>query len=204
MEMLVHLSLYGLDFTMVACKKRMVVLDGTMNQQVYRMALHQSLLLWARSTFHNNFVLVLDNYLPQSAPATRDFQENQDVEVMDWRSKSPDMNLIKHLWDHMVVHINDMFNPPTMAAQLQLHVSVQQEVWVAPWPVKLRTLVRMPLILSTDFKIWKFYNAAIICHRHFSFIHKIVALPCITAHCLHLPGNTHTGIATPKLVTFGV
>ena len=54
-------------------KSELVVLDGIMNQQVYRHVLQQSLLSWARATVHNNFVLVKDNILPHPARATRDF-----------------------------------------------------------------------------------------------------------------------------------
>ena len=92
-------------------KSELVIVDGNMNQQVYRQVLRQNLLPWARDAFRNNFVLVQDNAPPHRARATMTFLENQDVEVMDWPARSPDMNPIEHIWDQMAVHIRDMDNP---------------------------------------------------------------------------------------------
>ena len=63
-------------------KSELVVLDGTMNQQVYRRVLQQSRLLWARANFQNNYFLVQHNAPPHTVRATRDFLENQDMAVM--------------------------------------------------------------------------------------------------------------------------
>ena len=41
------------------------------------------------------------------------FLQHQDVEVMDWPAKIPDMDAIEHIWDQMAIHIRDMDNPPT-------------------------------------------------------------------------------------------
>ena len=37
---------------------------------------------------------------------------------MDWQSKTLDTYPIEHPWDQMAVHIRDMYDTPTMAAQL--------------------------------------------------------------------------------------
>ena len=70
------------------------------------------------------------------------FLENQDVRVMDWPAKSPDMNHIKHIWDKMAIHIRDMDNLP--ATQQQLRGAVMA-VWDALGPERLRSLVRSML-----------------------------------------------------------
>ena len=74
-----------------------------------------SLLLWAKATFQDNFVLVPNN--AHTTQTTRVFLENQDVKALDWPSKNPSMNSIEHLRDLMAVHIGDIDNPPTMATQ---------------------------------------------------------------------------------------
>ena len=60
-------------------------------------------------------------------------------EVRDWPSKCPNMNPIEPLCSQMVVHIPDMDNRATMAAQLRVAV---QQAWYVLRPVGLRTLVQ--------------------------------------------------------------
>ena len=62
------------------------------------------------------------------------FLENQDVGVMDWPAKSPDMNPIEHIWDQMATHICDMDNPPTTQQQMA--------AWDVLEPERLRSLMR--------------------------------------------------------------
>ena len=59
--------------------------------------------------------------------------------VRDWRYKCPNMNPIEPLCSQMVVHIPDMDNPATMAAQLRV---AMQQAWDVLRPVGLRTLVQ--------------------------------------------------------------
>ena len=79
-------------------KSELVIVEGPTKQQVYQRVLRQNLLPWARGTFRNNFVLVQDKAPPHKARATMTFLENQDVKVMDWPAKSPDMNTIEDIW----------------------------------------------------------------------------------------------------------
>ena len=125
-------------------KSELIVVDGTMNRQVYRLLQQQSLLCWTKANFQKNFVLVYDNAPPRTAQATRDFLENQDTKVMDWLAKSPDMNPIKHLWDQKVVHIHDVDNPLIMAAQF--HMAVQQDrvvlrAFIRSMPCRVRVVL---------------------------------------------------------------
>ena len=60
--------------------------------------------------FGRNFVYVQDNALPHTARDTVAFLEQQDVEVMDWPARSPDMNPIEHVLD---VSLDRRHGPPT-------------------------------------------------------------------------------------------
>ena len=51
--------------------------------------------------------------------ATMTFLENQNVAVVDWQGKDPDMNPIEQIWGQMAIHIRDMYNPPTIQQQLR-------------------------------------------------------------------------------------
>ena len=61
--------------------------------------------------FGCNFVYVQDNAPPHTARGTAAFLDQQDVEVMDWPARGPDMNPIEHVWDQMSVWIRDMDDP---------------------------------------------------------------------------------------------
>ena len=86
-------------------KSELVIIQGSVNQQVYQRVFGQDLLPWARSTFLYKFVLVQDTAPLNKARATVTFLEYQDVDGMDWPAKSPDMNLIENIWDQMSIHI---------------------------------------------------------------------------------------------------
>ena len=124
-------------------KSELDIVDGPMNQRVYWWVLRQNILPCARDTFRNNFVLVQDDGCLDkiSCPVlgipfaitlcwfkimlfhTRHgpvwIFENQNVEVMDWPAKSPDMNPIGHIWGQIAIHIRDMDNPLTIQQQLR-------------------------------------------------------------------------------------
>ena len=62
-------------------KSKLDIVDGPMNQRVYWWVLRQNILLCARDTFRNNFVLVQDNAPPHKAQATVNSSK-----IRTWRS----------------------------------------------------------------------------------------------------------------------
>ena len=134
------------------------------------------------------------------------------------------MNTIERLWDQIVVHIRDMDNTPTTAAQLRVAV---KQAWVALRSVRLMTWVQsmprqmsailavrggtptvnepptMPLIPSTDLQKLKIANVSSFCYKHSLIILQWHPLTPLYIACIRQK-ITLTGIVIPKLITFGV
>ena len=119
-------------------RSELVMVDEAMNQHRYIQILRNQTLPWATGVFGHNFVYVQDNAPPHTARYTAAFLDQQDVEVMDWPARSPDMNPIEHVWDHMSVWIRDMDDPPSTVAELNNAV---HQAWAAVRPGRVRTQV---------------------------------------------------------------
>ena len=88
--------------------------------------------------FGRNLLYVQDNAPPHTARDTAAFLHQQDVEVMDWPARSPDMNPTEHVRDQVSVWIRDMIEPPSTTAELNNAV---HQAWAAVQSGSVRTLV---------------------------------------------------------------
>ena len=103
-------------------KSDIVVVEGTLAQMQYIDILRNTCLPFARATFRENFVLVQDNAPAHSGRRTRDFLAQEQVEVMDWPPRSPDMNPIEHLWNQMGNKVRQLESPPHNLVELRAAV----------------------------------------------------------------------------------
>ena len=78
-------------------RSELVVVDGAINRHWYIQILRNQMLPWATGVFGRNFVYVQDDAPPHTARDTASFLDQQDVKVMDWPARSPDMNPIEQL-----------------------------------------------------------------------------------------------------------
>ena len=97
-------------------KSEPVVASGTVNQHWH---FAQNLLRWARANFQKKIVFVDDNATPHAAQNTLNFSAGEEVEVMQWPARSPDLSPIEHIWDQMGRFIKHMDSPPTTVARLR-------------------------------------------------------------------------------------
>jgi transposase len=75
---------------------------------------------------HQNKSFQQDNACAHTARATRDFLQQNNVNVMNWPALSPDLNSIEHLWDEIQRRLNEEQSSPTTAAELSVAF---QRVW---------------------------------------------------------------------------
>jgi transposase len=77
-------------------------------------------------TSHQNMTNQQDNAHAHTARATRDFLQQNNINVMNWPALSPDLNSIEHLWDEIQRRLNEEQPSPTTAAELSVAF---QRVW---------------------------------------------------------------------------
>ena len=88
---------------------------------------------------HQRELFQHDNARPHTARATRDYLTNQNVNVLPWPSKSPDLNPIEHLWDELGRRVRQRQQPPLTLAQL---ANALQDEWRRIPQAKIRRLVQ--------------------------------------------------------------
>ena len=137
MEIVAHQSWYGVQSTMgggVSWSWWMEPWTGIVTSRSWGIKCCHG----RRGCFKRNFVYVQDNAPPHTARDTVAFSNQQDVEVMDWPARTPDMNPIEHVCDQMSVWIRDMDDPPSTIAELNNAV---RQARATVRPGRVRTLV---------------------------------------------------------------
>lgn len=71
-----------------------------------------------------NFIFQQDNDPKHTANIVQDFFEKKDIDVLDWPSQSPDLNPIKHLWNHLKSELRKL--KLTIIKELESKI---QEIW---------------------------------------------------------------------------
>jgi len=124
----------------------LVVLDQNVTGVVYEDILRNHLVPYAQEIFQGNCRFQHDNAPAHTSRVVRQFLEENEIQVLEQPSLSPDMNPIENLWAELGRAVRNRDNPPTNLCQLQ---NVLVEEWDRLPRNTLETLVHsMPRRLA--------------------------------------------------------
>lgn len=88
-------------------KTDLVILIGeTMNAVRYRNLCMNEVVVPFAENFGDGFILVDDNALPHRAEIVKEVLRENEINRMNWPARSPDMNVIEHVWSSMKLKLN--------------------------------------------------------------------------------------------------
>ena len=107
------------------------VIDGNLNAQRYQ----DEILAPVVTPFilaNPHMLLMQDNATSHSARATRQYLATNNVHVIDWPARSPDLNPTEHIWDLLDKRLRNVQNHPQTVAELRQEVVRQWNLLAQP------------------------------------------------------------------------
>jgi hypothetical protein len=118
------------------------VQHGTLNSERYHLLLQHALLPFLPILLPNGGQFQQDNAPAHASRSTKEFLQDNGVNVFPWPSTSPDMSPIENVWGRMECILKRDYELPTDSEQL---FATLEEIWVA---LMSNTQYRLNLIAS--------------------------------------------------------
>uniref|UniRef100_A0A8C4QU92 Tc1-like transposase DDE domain-containing protein n=1 Tax=Eptatretus burgeri TaxID=7764 RepID=A0A8C4QU92_EPTBU len=99
-------------------RSRLIVIQGNLNAAAYRDQVLVPELLPFMAAHGPGLTFQQDNARPHTANLTTNFLRDAGINVMEWPSRSPDLNPIEHVWDVLGRQLHQVRNPPQNLQEL--------------------------------------------------------------------------------------
>lgn len=118
-------------------RTELVIIDGRMNSEAYKEMLKKYLIPFTGRISGQKWTLQQDNCSVHTSKLMQNWFETQNIDVLDWPSLSPDLNIIENVWGELVRRVYGNGRQFRTVEELK---SVLIEEWEAMTQTYLQTL----------------------------------------------------------------